>query len=1249
MKILKNVILSLFLFGLSSSVMSMEDKASSHDRVGTIIHPLRPEHPLAPPLGRLVNPFTTQMGNNTTASRPFVSGDYIYFQGTDNKLWKMNVSGIEQINLVDGNVTPFPLESFEIASPFGAASSPFISGEYAYFQGTDNILWKININGTGLINLGYHPIASRPFVSGGYAYFQGTDNKLWKINSEMGLMSVGGNQTACSPFVSGDYIYFQGIGEHDRRLWKVKTDGSGLVNLRGNQTASKPFVYGEYVYYQGNGDNNLWKVKIDGTEDAIHIGGNQTGCSPFVSGDYVYFQGNGEHDRRLWKVKTDGSGLVNLRGNHTASTPFVYGEYVYYQGVGDNNLWKVKIDNTEDAIHIGGNQTACSPFVYDDYVYFQGNGEHDHRLWKVKIDGTGLVNLGGNQTASTPFVSGDYVYFQGNGDNNLWKVKTDGTGLVSLGDYKTASTPFVSGGYVYFQGVGDSNLWKLDSSMELINVGDNQTSCSPFVYDDYVYFQGNGEHDRRLWKVKTDGSGLVNLRGNQTASTPFVYGDYVYFQGVGDNNLWKVKTDGTEDTIHIGGNQTGCSPFVYDDDVYFQGNGEHDHRLWKVKIDGTGLVNLGGNQTASTPFVYGDYVYFQGNGDNNLWRVKTDGTGLASLGGNKTASTPFVSGDYVYFRGTDNTLWKINTGMELINVGGNQTGCSPFVSGDYIYFQGNGGHDRRLWKVKTDGSGLVNLRGNQTASTPFVYGEYVYYQGVGDNNLWKVKIDNTEDAIHIGGNQTGCSPFVSGDYVYFQGNGEHDRRLWKVKTDGSGLVNLRGNHTASTPFVYGDYVYFQGVGDNNLWKVKIDNTEDAIHIGGNQTACSPFVYDDYVYFQGNGEHDHRLWKVKIDGTGLTNVGNNQTGSTPFISGDYVYFQGNGDNKLWRVGTSSDWMQRNLAVFGEMALHDMCIPGSHDAGMSSVHDGTAAATWKDTQTQSLGIRGQLEFGVRYFDIRPVIGGGGGYWTGHYSNTTGITWQGARGQSIESIIEDINVYTSYNKELIILNLSHDLNTTVGNNSYRPFYTDEWHPLFTELQHLTALVPFDNTCQDLTSYKLSSFIGGDKAAVVVIVQPGNEDAPWPVMPARGFFRYRSFNVYNAYANTNKFYDMQSDQIRKMITQESLSPPPPFLLSWTLTEDGLQAFDNSTLNMPIDLISGGFSGVVESIVGFFEGDSSDHETILHLADVANSRLSEILPTCTSRFFPNVLYIDNVVSYAAAVSSFRINRSRISSTLTLE
>ena len=126
----------------------------------------------------------------------------------------------------------------------------------------------------------------------------------------------------------------------------------------------------------------------------------------------------------------------------------------------------------------------------------------------------------------------------------------------------------------------------------------------------------------------------------------------------------------------------------------------------------------------------------------------------------------------------------------------------------------------------------------------------------------------------------------------------------------------------------------------------------------------------------------------------------------------------------------DWMQQNLHTLGARPLHKICLPGTHDAGMGKIthSDIVPKHIIADfTQTQSLKVAGQLHMGSRYFDVRPDLSGGA-HWTGHYTGH-----YRARGQKMSSIIDDINTFTEHCAELIIINLSHSLNSDDGWRKY------------------------------------------------------------------------------------------------------------------------------------------------------------------------------------------------------------------------
>jgi hypothetical protein len=303
--------------------------------------------------------------------------------------------------------------------------------------------------------------------------------------------------------------------------------------------------------------------------------------------------------------------------------------------------------------------------------------------------------------------------------------------------------------------------------------------------------------------------------------------------------------------------------------------------------------------------------------------------------------------------------------------------------------------------------------------------------------------------------------------------------------------------------------------------------------------------------------------------------------------------------------SGAWLQNSLGLLGAQPLLHLCLPGAHDAGMSICVRETTGARPCNTITQAGSVGQQLQRGVRYFDIRPIIGGQQ-YRTGHYSKVLGW-WQGGNGQDIDAIIDELNAYTTDHAELIILNLSHDLNTDLGAKSYAPFTQDEWNSLVEKLRKINHLFVRDTL--DLSRLTLHDFIGHGQAAVVLIVEPGYVYLGADL--GRGFYPYSSFSVYNAYADSNDLATMATDQLTKLRQIRAEPNSRPFLLSWTLTQSGYQATNC-------------FSGLTASI--------------RELASVANPQVYLQLPgACTPQSYPNIIYLDDVQDASPAALALAV------------
>lgn len=102
---------------------------------------------------------------------------------------------------------------------------------------------------------------------------------------------------------------------------------------------------------------------------------------------------------------------------------------------------------------------------------------------------------------------------------------------------------------------------------------------------------------------------------------------------------------------------------------------------------------------------------------------------------------------------------------------------------------------------------------------------------------------------------------------------------------------------------------------------------------------------------------------------LSNLGNNFI-RLEWLDDDngFIQFYLTGrDNKFLSTASfqsTNCWMFDNLDLLGDHLLKDLCIPGSHDSGMSVLNGKSTFATKQNTQTQILNIYQQLLCGIRY---------------------------------------------------------------------------------------------------------------------------------------------------------------------------------------------------------------------------------------------------------------------------------------------
>lgn len=130
--------------------------------------------------------------------------------------------------------------------------------------------------------------------------------------------------------------------------------------------------------------------------------------------------------------------------------------------------------------------------------------------------------------------------------------------------------------------------------------------------------------------------------------------------------------------------------------------------------------------------------------------------------------------------------------------------------------------------------------------------------------------------------------------------------------------------------------------------------------------------------------------------------------------------------------SGAWMSQSLGWLGTRSLLRICMPGSHNSGVtkSSAIVPSPAILLSAIVCQNGSIYDQLRCGVGCSDIRPACSNKRGFHAGHYLVDRQL---GRGGQSIDDIVNNLSGFLRYNPDLVILPISHDYDMENDYNSF------------------------------------------------------------------------------------------------------------------------------------------------------------------------------------------------------------------------
>ncbi|KAI8671681.1 SGNH-hydro domain-containing protein [Fusarium keratoplasticum] len=236
-----------------------------------------------------------------------------------------------------------------------------------------------------------------------------------------------------------------------------------------------------------------------------------------------------------------------------------------------------------------------------------------------------------------------------------------------------------------------------------------------------------------------------------------------------------------------------------------------------------------------------------------------------------------------------------------------------------------------------------------------------------------------------------------------------------------------------------------------------------------------------------------------------------------------------------VHGGAGWMQSIKDVIKDRRLNEIVIPGTHDAGMTRISNGLLSLGSADnTQTQNLNIKGQLEAGSRWFDLRIASVHKPGndnydFWAIHVNKELGNPAIGAAGEKLSEVIDEINEFTSKNPGEVII-----LQTRALMGLYQsprgPILWDDGlkEDFFDKLRRINNRCPNLNHENSFETYKMGTLMGQNKGkgCVLIFLNTGNLEEKIEekdrISEKDGIYNKDSMKLTDAWPNKKNTEDM-------------------------------------------------------------------------------------------------------------------------------
>lgn len=235
----------------------------------------------------------------------------------------------------------------------------------------------------------------------------------------------------------------------------------------------------------------------------------------------------------------------------------------------------------------------------------------------------------------------------------------------------------------------------------------------------------------------------------------------------------------------------------------------------------------------------------------------------------------------------------------------------------------------------------------------------------------------------------------------------------------------------------------------------------------------------------------------------------------------------------------DWMSALMEQYSEKEIlfSELCLPGSHDAGMYNLRKCTFGANSCNTQTQQLDMFQQLEAGFRIFDVRPAFVRGE-IFTQHATECGGL---GCEGDYLREMLKMTNDFLEENKEVVILSLNHFCNISSNDTL-----------LLNLIEETLGDKIYKETdfSENLYDWSLQKVLGKNpqKGKVILVFEGGFSNTT--ENRSNGYFSNNIMNFVGRWSNKKIYKELKEDQLKRYADFNPRSPNL-FQFSYQMTPD--------------------------------------------------------------------------------------------------